>query len=174
GGGWRLWTYDRAGDGFYYAHLSGYTALALHRRYVKAGQLLGFVGDTGDADGGAAHLHFEVHPASLRYLGEDGAVDPTGYLQSWRRVQHVLAARPLHPAMPAGWAGQAAERTFRALLAVRPAPRRVTRRPHRFVPPVRLFKPDPQPIAVITGVIKVVPAGGFHLLIGWRQLLSPA
>src|SRR5438552_10990624 len=28
---------------------------------VRAGQLLGFVGDSGDADGAHAHLHFEVH-----------------------------------------------------------------------------------------------------------------
>ncbi len=29
---------------------------------VQAGQLLGFVGDSGDANGIATHLHFEVHP----------------------------------------------------------------------------------------------------------------
>src|SRR5437763_3544952 len=31
-GGWRLWVRDRKGDQFYYAHLSGYTPLALHSK----------------------------------------------------------------------------------------------------------------------------------------------
>jgi hypothetical protein len=41
------------------------------------------MGDTGDAEGTPYHLHFEVHPVSLLYLGYDGAVDPTPYLDAW-------------------------------------------------------------------------------------------
>jgi hypothetical protein len=49
--------------------------------HVAAGQLVGFVGDSGDANGIHPHLHFEVHP-------NDGtAVDPYKYL---RKAQPLL------------------------------------------------------------------------------------
>ena len=51
--------------------------------------MLGFVGNTGDAQGTPFHLHFEVHPVQLLGLGYDGAVDPTKYLDAWRRLQDV-------------------------------------------------------------------------------------
>jgi murein DD-endopeptidase MepM/ murein hydrolase activator NlpD len=88
-GGNRLWLQDLAGNQFYYAHLSAYTPLARNGTHVHAGDVLGFVGNTGDAAGGPYHLHFEVHPASLLFLGYDGAVDPTPYLDAWRHLQDV-------------------------------------------------------------------------------------
>jgi hypothetical protein len=39
-----------------------------------------------------------VHPVSLIYLGYDGAVDPSGYLHSWRRL------RTLPFPVATGWA----------------------------------------------------------------------
>jgi murein DD-endopeptidase MepM/ murein hydrolase activator NlpD len=84
-GGWRLWLEDDRGNEFYYAHLSAYSPLAVDGERVAAGDVLGFVGDTGDAEGTPSHLHFEVHPVGLLGIGYDGAVDPTGYLSSWRR-----------------------------------------------------------------------------------------
>jgi murein DD-endopeptidase MepM/ murein hydrolase activator NlpD len=88
-GGYRLWLRDTQGNEFYYAHLSAYSPLAVEGRSVQAGDIIGFVGDTGDADGGAPHLHFEIHPASMAGLGYDGVVAPYSILLAWRRVQDI-------------------------------------------------------------------------------------
>jgi murein DD-endopeptidase MepM/ murein hydrolase activator NlpD len=91
-GGWRLWLRDARGNEFYYAHLSAYSPLAVDGAFVRAGDVLGFVGDTGDAEGTPSHLHFEIHPVRLLGRGYDGAVDPTTYLESWRMPQDVRLA----------------------------------------------------------------------------------
>jgi murein DD-endopeptidase MepM/ murein hydrolase activator NlpD len=88
-GGWRLWLRDTGGNEFYYAHLSAYSPLAVNGALVHAGDVLGFVGNTGDAEGTPYHLHFEIHPVGLLGLGYDGAVDPTSYLLAWKRLQDL-------------------------------------------------------------------------------------
>jgi murein DD-endopeptidase MepM/ murein hydrolase activator NlpD len=88
-GGNRLWLRDSQGNEFYYAHLSAFTPLARNGMHVKAGEMLGFVGNTGDAQGTPTHLHFEVHPAALLFMGYDGAVNPTPYLNAWTHLQDV-------------------------------------------------------------------------------------
>jgi murein DD-endopeptidase MepM/ murein hydrolase activator NlpD len=96
-GGNRLWLRDAQGNEFYYAHLSAYSPLARNGNHVKAGEVLGFVGNTGDAQGTPYHLHFEIHPVSLLAMGYDGVVDPTTYLTAWKRLQDVQFANV------AGW-----------------------------------------------------------------------
>ena len=90
-GGKRLWLRDRQGNEFYYAHLSAFSPIAVEGGRVAAGEVLGYVGTTGDAEGTPAHLHFEIHPVSMLGLGYDGAVNPTGYLESWRRLTELPA-----------------------------------------------------------------------------------
>jgi hypothetical protein len=124
-GGWRLWLRDGSGNEFYYAHLSGYSRLALHSKRVRAGDVIGFIGNTGDAFTTMPHLHFEIHPRSLLNLGYGGAVDPTTYLRSWRRVRTVVVGRPFHPPLPTevAWRAEALQ-NFRELLDARRLDRR--------------------------------------------------
>jgi murein DD-endopeptidase MepM/ murein hydrolase activator NlpD len=88
-GGNRFWLRDRKGNEFYYAHLAAYSPLAANGADVKAGDVVGFLGNSGDAEGTPFHLHFEIHPSALIFLGYDGVVDPTPYLDAWRRVLDI-------------------------------------------------------------------------------------
>jgi len=62
------------GTYFYSAHLSALATGLTTGASVKQGDVVGFVGDTGDAKGGPPHAHFEIHP-----LGGP-AVDPHPFL----------------------------------------------------------------------------------------------
>ena len=103
-GGNRLWILDGQGNQFYYAHLSAFSTAAVNGAHVKAGQVVGFMGNTGDAQGTPYHLHFEVHPVSFLYLGYDGAVDPTAYLDAWKHQKDLPfpIAGGWAPAIPGG------------------------------------------------------------------------
>lgn len=71
GNGWRLTRAD--GTYFFYAHLSAFAPGLVVGSKVTAGQILGYVGMTGNA--GTPHLHFEVHP------GGGAAINPTPTVQ---------------------------------------------------------------------------------------------
>jgi murein DD-endopeptidase MepM/ murein hydrolase activator NlpD len=58
-GGLAAYVQGNDGNTYYYAHLSDYAGGS---RSVSAGELIGHVGNTGDASDGPSHLHFEIRP----------------------------------------------------------------------------------------------------------------
>ena len=71
---WQL-TATTGGTYYVYAHLSGFAPGLTKGSKVVKGQLLGYVGDTGNPGAGNYHLHFEIHPNG------GAAVDPLPLLQ---------------------------------------------------------------------------------------------
>lgn len=63
--------YLTGGDGtdYFYAHLDRYASVSSGQR-VPRGTHVAYVGNTGNARGGAPHLHFEIHP------GGGSAINP--------------------------------------------------------------------------------------------------
>lgn len=68
-GGRHVWVLGPGGERHYYAHLDDW-APGLHAyQVVRAGDVLGIVGDTGNARGTPPHLHYGIY-------GEGGAANP--------------------------------------------------------------------------------------------------
>jgi murein DD-endopeptidase MepM/ murein hydrolase activator NlpD len=75
-GGNKLWVKGDSGNDYYYAHLVSFAAGMRDGLRVNAGDVVGYVGDTGNARGTPPHLHFEIHP------GGGAAVNPYPILQA--------------------------------------------------------------------------------------------
>jgi len=101
-GGCMLYLHGRSGTKYLYVHLNNDLTAKNDNRgrcvagtafpkglrtgaKVTAGQPIGYVGDSGDADGASPHLHFELHP------GGRGAVNPYSHL---RRALRLLFYAP--------------------------------------------------------------------------------
>jgi murein DD-endopeptidase MepM/ murein hydrolase activator NlpD len=84
---------DWAGNHVAIRHADGMTTMSSHMsrmavsagQTVQAGQVIGYVGQTGRAFG--AHLHFELYPAGVTYGDVYRAVDPL----PWLRAAGVVA-----------------------------------------------------------------------------------
>jgi hypothetical protein len=101
--GCMLYLYGKSGTTYLYVHLNNDLTMKNDNRgkcvagvaYAKglksgdrvvAGQPVGYVGDSGDADGIASHLHFEMHP------NDKASINPYPHLKKARRL--LFAAPP--------------------------------------------------------------------------------
>lgn len=77
-GGNTIYQFDEMGVYcYYYAHLDGYAEGLREGMRIESGDVIAFVGSTGNADPGAPHLHFaifELGPEKQWWKGK--AVDP--------------------------------------------------------------------------------------------------
>ena len=90
-GGWQTWylhlnndtygTDDGLGVGIAPDIIDAYVTGGGDVAYsVKAGQLIGWVGDSGNAENSGSHLHFEIHVGDYKW--NDNAIDPWPSLQA--------------------------------------------------------------------------------------------
>lgn len=81
-GGLTIYQFDPSEKyAFYYAHLDSYAPGMVEGKAVKRGELIGYVGSTGNADPAAPHLHFaifELGPKKEWWKGK--AINPYPYL----------------------------------------------------------------------------------------------
>ena len=73
-GGQVVWILGPDLSRHYYAHLDGYAEQISAGDWVEAGEVIGYVGNTGNAKATPPHLHYGI------YLTGQGAVNPYPYL----------------------------------------------------------------------------------------------
>ncbi len=110
--GCMLYLYGRSGTTYQYIHLNNdltarndnrgscvagvaYAPGLKDGQNVGAGELIGYVGDSGDADGIHPHLHFELHP------GDGQPVSPYAWLRRAVPLASLSTPAPLSQ-QPAG------------------------------------------------------------------------
>ena len=74
-GGRQVWVRGPGLENHYYAHLDGWAEHLSQGDVVLPGDVLGFVGDSGNARGTPTHLHYGIY-------GDDGALDPMPRLRA--------------------------------------------------------------------------------------------
>lgn len=84
-GGNRVWI----NGSYYYAHLKGFAKGIRIGTVVKAGQVIGYVGDTGDAKGTPPHLHFGYDPNGRHSAGNNWE-NPYPLLERWKAGRQTL------------------------------------------------------------------------------------
>ena len=82
-GGTTVYQFDPTGRfAYYYAHLDGYAQGLAEGQTVQRGQLLGYVGSTGNASPEAPHLHFGIFRLDAQQRWWSGVpLNPYPYLR---------------------------------------------------------------------------------------------
>ena len=77
---------------YYYAHLDRYAEGIREGQHLEPGALVGYVGDTGNANPGDYHLHFEISTTGdpRKYWG-GAPVNPYPLLRTGRTIPHRTA-----------------------------------------------------------------------------------
>ena len=85
-GGLTIYQFEPSGRWcYYYAHLQRYADGLAEKQVIRRGEVIGYVGSTGNASAEAPHLHFEVHvlgPEKQWWKGE--SINPYPLLQPGR------------------------------------------------------------------------------------------
>ncbi len=92
-GGLKLWLVGESGSEWYYAHLDSFAPGLADGLLVEAGDLLGYVGNTGNAVGTPPHLHLQLHPDGGR------PVNPYPLLEVVADLDEQAMVDGIHP----GW-----------------------------------------------------------------------
>lgn len=87
-GGLSVYVHMDDGTYFYMAHLGGIAKGVVEGQRIRTGQIVGYVGASGNARGGAPHVHFEIHPRG------GGPINPKPYLDKF-----IADARSQVPAL---------------------------------------------------------------------------
>ena len=88
-GGLVVWVVGPGGQRHYYAHLDGYSNVEAGMRIVP-GRVLGYVGNTGNAEGTPPHLHYGVYDVG-------GAINPYPLLRASPNHDARAGAQPAAP-----------------------------------------------------------------------------
>ncbi len=95
GGGLTVYHFDPEGRlAYYYAHLARYAEGLKEGDSLRKGQVIGYVGHTGNADPAAPHLHFAVFRLGPeRHWWQGEAVNPYAALRRAEPAQVISAQR---------------------------------------------------------------------------------
>lgn len=87
-GGNYVYTINPGGERFYYAHLDSYAKDLVKGTILEPGDVIGYVGNTGNASGEAPHLHFGIY--------QGGAHNPYPRLtQNWSSEEAVTIKKEI-------------------------------------------------------------------------------
>ncbi len=96
---------------YYYAHLNRYAEGLKVGHFARQGEVIGYVGDTGNAAPGAYHLHFAIWlQQNKRRMSGGASVNPFPYLREARVMEPAPEITPADSLMPADSLAQQALR----------------------------------------------------------------